>query len=277
MADYPFNLWGAQEHFNGPGRNDGETYKTREFKLSSGIVYTEIEHHGSGDFKLEFVPTEGISRGVATATSLGSTVAASAATGAAIGSIVPIAGTFIGAAVGGAAGWLVGGKVGDAIGEAMSPIIWTPVDGKGRLNFLDTVRVRDEDDEALPTGKYRLEVKSRSRWSCRFIQPALGQSTEALAEALCYDDDYQDNVPAGTYVLGPFKSGARPLLANIRHSGGGEFFFTTVAIDGMHQYVYCREGQFAAEDLQTDIRPGKEYLLIVSSNGGWNLAFTEGY
>lgn len=273
MADYPFNLRGAQEHFNGPGRNDGETYKSREFNLKPGIVYAEIEHHGYGDFKLEFVPTEGFSRGAATATSVGGGGAAGAVTGAAIGSVVPVAGTILGALVGGAVGWFASGAIDDAI----TPKIWAPVDGKGKCDLLDFVRIRDEDDDALPTGKYRLEVKSQSRWSCRFIQPALGQSTETLAEALCYDDDYQDNVPAGTYVLGLFKSGVRPLLANIRHSGGGEFFFTTVAIDGMHQYVYCREGQFAAEDLQTDIRPGKEYLLIVSSTGEWNLAFTEGY
>lgn len=270
MADYPFNLRGAKTQSGGGGQKDGDTFKSREFELKPGIVCAEIKHYGSEDFKLEFVPTEGISRGVAKATSLGGRFATGAAAGAAVGSIVPIVGTFVGTAVGGAAAWLASEIVGDAISNAMYPTIWTPVDGKDRYNFFDTVRVRENDEHAIAPGKYRLEVKSQSGWSCRFIQPELEQSNGPLADDWGY-------TPAGTYVLGPYKSGSRPLLANFRHNGGGGFFFNALAVDGTHEYRYSDDGQFIINGIQTDIRPGKEYLLIVSSDGEWNFAFTEGY
>ena len=274
MADYPFNLHGAKAQSSGGGQEDGDTFKSREFELKPGIVCAEIKHHGSGDFKLEFVPTEGVSRGVAR---VSGTVVSGAATGAgaAIGSIVPFAGTIIGAAVGGAAGRFVGEKVGGVISGAMSSS-WTPVDGKGQCNILDAVRVRENDGDARSPGKYRLEVKSQSEWSCRFIQPDLAQSDGPLTGDEDAIDD-RNSIPAGAHVLGPYKSGARPLLANFRHNGGGGFFFKALAVDGMHEYTYSGDGQFIVKGIQTDIRPGKEYLLIVSSDGEWNFAFTEGY
>ena len=50
-----------------------------------------------------------------------------------------------------------------------------------------------------------------------------------------------------------------------------------IAVDGTHEYVYSRSGQFINEDVRTDILPGKEYLLVVSSDGDWDVEFTEGY
>lgn len=260
MDNYLFSLRGAQERFGGYGRSDGETFRSREFDLNPGIVCVDIRHHGYGDFKLEFVTTAG---GHITTTG------------------EAITDTITGWLIGGVhgeranarfAGWFSGGEYLD-----VPPTIWTPVDGKGKYDAFGFERVRDGDDEALPPGEWRLEVQSQSRWSCRFIQPALRQSTETLAEALSEQRWLSRQFPAGNRVMGPFWSGARPLLANIRHSGGGAFSFTTVAIDGTHQYVYGAEGQFIAEDQQTGILPGKEYLLSVWSNGEWNLAFTEGY
>lgn len=280
MADYPFNLRGTQEQFIGQGHRGGETYKSREFTLKPGIVYAEIEHHGYGDFTLEFVPTEGFTRGEATTAAFGGSLATGAAsgmaTGAAIGSIVPGAGTIVGAAIGGAVGWFAGGKVGNAISDAMQPSVWTLVDGKGRHNVLDIARVTESDSRALPPGKYRLEVKSQSRWNCQFIQPELGQSYEPLAD----DESFggvDKNVPAGTYVLGPYRSGARPILATFWHEGGGTFLIEAIAVDGTHEYSYSRNGQFINEDVLTDIQPGKEYLLVISSDGDWDVKFTEGY
>ena len=78
MADYPFNLRGERVRSNGPGQRGGETYKSREFTLKPGIVYAEIEHHGHGDFTLEFVPTEGFTRGEATTATIGGSFATSA-------------------------------------------------------------------------------------------------------------------------------------------------------------------------------------------------------
>ena len=60
MADYSFDLRGRQSNFEGIGCKDGEAYKSQEFTLTQGIVVAEIVHHGSGDFKLKFVPTEGL-------------------------------------------------------------------------------------------------------------------------------------------------------------------------------------------------------------------------
>ena len=271
MAEYPFTLLGAQRSYSGSGRRDGETYKSPDFELEPGLVIAEIEHHGRGKFQLRFVPTEGFSEGEATAASMGGALAAGAATGAAIGSIVPVAGTILGGLIGGAAGWLASGAIDDAI----APTIWTPVDDKGQCNIIDVIRVREDDEDALPPGKYRLEVKSQSKWSCHFIQPALGQSSDPLVDE--EDDLNQDGINAGSYIVGPYKSGTRPLLVNVRHSGGGEFFFTAYASDGTHQYTFAEEGQFIAEDHQTEIRPGKEYMLVIVADGEWFLSFTEGY
>ena len=41
--------------------------KSRGFSLTQGVIIAEIEHHGDGDFKLEFVPAEGFGKGVAIA------------------------------------------------------------------------------------------------------------------------------------------------------------------------------------------------------------------
>ena len=52
MAEYPFTLQGAKRRYNEAGRRDGETYKSPEFVLTSGIVIAEIEHAGEGDFQI---------------------------------------------------------------------------------------------------------------------------------------------------------------------------------------------------------------------------------
>ena len=173
MAEYPFTLQGAQRSYDGAGRRDGETYKSPEFELKSGIVIAEIEHHGRGEFQLRFIPAEGFSEGEATAASIGGGLVAGAASGAVIGSVIPVAGTIFGGLIGGAAGWLAG----DAIDRAIGPRIWTPVDHEGEFQTWAVARVSDKegDEDCLLPGKYRMEVKSESRWGCRFIQPALGQ------------------------------------------------------------------------------------------------------
>ncbi len=276
MAEYPFTLLGAQRSYNGNGRRDGETYKSPDFELEPGLVIAEIEHHGRGKFQLRFVPTEGFSEGEATAASMGGAFAAGAATGAAIGSIVPVAGTILGGLIGGAAGWLASGAIDDAI----APRIWTPVDYEGKLQTCAVARVstnRDEEDVLLP-GKYRLEVKSTSRWSCRFIQPALGQGMEFLITEP--DDDTDDNelIEPNLFIVGPFKPVRRPLIARIQHNGGGVFDAEAFSVDGTHYCaVYQREGQFYVEDQLTDMIPGKEYIPYIDADGEWSLDFTEGY
>ena len=274
MAEYPFTLRGTQHSYSGSGRRDGETYKSPDFELKPGLVIAEIEHHGRGKFQLRFVPTEGLSEGEATAASMGGALAAGAATGAAIGSIVPVAGTILGGLIGGAAGWLASGAIDDAI----APRIWTPVDYEGKLQTWALARVstnKDEEDVLLP-GKYRLEIKSTSRWTCLFIQPALGQGTESLITEPA-DDDIELIEPT-LLIAGPFKPVRRPLIARIQHNGGGVFDAEVFSVDGTHYCaVYQREGQFYVEDQLTDIIPGKEYILYIDADGEWSLDFTEGY
>ena len=296
---YPFTLRGPQENYGGTGRRDGETYKSPEFELKQGILIAEIEHAGQGDFKLEFVPAEGFSRGEATAASLGGSFAAGAATGAVIGSVVPVAGTILGGLIGGAAGWLAGEAIGDAIG----PTIWTAIEHEGEITICRLMQVKENEEGCLNPGKYRLEVKSQSRWSCRFIQPALNQSAGLLTDdgdAGSEDDDIdlyfisfltedewkeisendasEQLAPPGVFVMGPYRSGRRPLLAQIEHNGRETFNLEAFSVDGTHySSVFQQEGQFYIEDHQTDIRPGKEYMLYVYADGPWTVHFTEGY
>ncbi len=268
MSDYPFNLLGHQILKSGSGRKDGEAVKSLKFTLTQGIVIAEIRHHGHGDFKLKFVPAEGLSEGQATAASLGGAVAA----GAAIGSVVPVAGTILGGLLGAGAGWLAGSAIKGAIG----PTIWTPVEHKGEIDTCNIVRVKEDEKDCLPPGKYRLEVESKAKWTCRFIQPNLGQSFGPLVA----DDGetHDDDMHAGLYIIGPLTSGTRPLIANIRHKGGGGFYVAAYSVDGTHQCIlYEQEGQFHVEDVRTELKPGKEYMLYTIADGNWNLRFTEGY
>ena len=263
MSDYPFDLRGKQESFSGWGTKDGEPYKSREFTLTQGIVIAKIEHQGSGDFKLKFLPTEGLSEGQTTATSI--------AAGAAIGSVVPVAGTILGGLLGAGAGLLVGKGL-------LGPKTWTPVEYKGKIDTFSIIRVKENEGGCLPPGKYRLEVESKPAWpawACRFIQPDLGQSFGPLV----VDADEADyDMGARTRVIGPLTSGAKPLLANIRHRGGGGFHAAAFSLDGMHECIlYEQEGQFNVEDVRTELKPGKEYMLYIEANGNWNLRFTEGY
>ena len=269
MANYPFNLKGSQGNYRGSGRKDGETQKSPEFTLKQGVLIAEIEHYGLDDFKLEIVPTEGISRGQAIATSLGGSFATGAATGATIGSVIPVAGTIMGGLIGGAAGWIAG----KAISSAIAPSIYT-VEQKRPLSGYDITLVNNDDRAHLRPGKYRLEVKSESGWSCNFIQPALGQSVCALTD----ENDDDSDLGAGHHIFGPFTSGSKPILANIRHKGGGEFFFGASSVDGLHQCtLFAQQGQFHFEDIQTEFKPGKEYILAVKADGEWYMDFTEGY
>ena len=275
MAEYPFTLKGTQRNYHASGTRDGEAYKSSEFELKPGLVIAEIEHHGKGECQLRFVPTEGWSEGEATAASIGGAMAAGAATGAAIGSIVPVAGTLLGGLIGGAAGWFAG----DAIGDAIAPRIWTPVDCEGEISqawAIARVSANEDDEDCLLPGKYRLEVKSKSKWGCRFIQPSLGQGTESL---LGEDDEDEDELIEPMLLLaGPFKPVRRPLIASVQHNGGGMFDAEAFSVDGTHYCaLYQREGQFYVDDHMTDVIPGKEYILYVGADGEWGMRFREGY
>ena len=277
MSQYPFNLRGKQEHVHGTGLTnsqiqEGIVQRSREFVLTQGVIIADIAHHGYDDFKLQFIPTEGFSEGEATAASLGGAFGAGAASGAALGSIVPGAGTIAGALIGGVVGYFTG----NAIGDAIAPTIWTPVDYRGKFDTFRIMRVNEDGENALSPGKYYIEVTSKDRWTCSFIQPDLGQPLGPLA----VEDGNLDqaSIGAGLYIHGPLESGYRPTLANIYHRGLGEFYAAAYSADGTHQCTVFQEtGQFRVEEYQTEIKPGKEYFLYIEADGEWLITFTEGY
>jgi len=213
-------------------------------------VIAKIEHHGYGDFNLKFVPTDG-----STATTTG--VAAGAAAGVAIGSVIPVLGTIIGGVVG--AG--IGGAIGDSIAG------WKPGDYTGQFSTWAFKQIKEGGENCLPPGKYRLEVESKNRWTCDFIQPALGQSSGT------FDD--RNNGDAGFRFWGPVMSSSQPVLATIRHNGVEDFFCVAYSVDGTHQWIFQEEGQFHISEQQTEIKSGKEYIIYVSADGAWTLNFEE--
>lgn len=267
MSEYPFNLQGKQENWQGTGltaseTQEGHTQCSQEFLLEQGVVIAEIAHHGYGDFKLQFISTEGFSKGETTTASIGGAFASGAATGAALGSIIPGAGTIAGALLGGAVGYFTSG----AIRDAMEPGKWTLVDYKGKFNTYLIVRIKD-DESALPPGKYHLEATSNDRWTCRFIQPELGQALDTL-EA----EDYGLN-EAGYHIMGPYIC-AKSALAHIRYSGRGEFYAAAYSVDGTHACtLFEQEGPFHVEGHPTEIIPDKEYFLYVSADSESSLTF----
>ncbi len=278
MSEYPFNLWGDQGNWHGTGLTDSEIQEgmvqvSQEFTLTPGVVIAAIEHHGHGDFRLEFVSTEHFIQGENSTTdsSIGGG-AAGAAAGAAIGSIIPVVGTIAGALIGGGAGLFAGAAASD---EAESqPIVWTPVDYNGKLNTYSIAQVNKNNENALPPGTYIIQVTSRDRWSCRFIQPNIGQSLPLVGE----DDTFAQSSDAGLYVVGPGESGSRPVLTNIHHRGRDWFYAYAYSTDGTHQCtLFEEEGQFRVEEYQTEIKPGKEYFFYIVADGEWQIAFTEGY
>ena len=275
MEEYfPFTLRGTQERFNCSGQTIGETYKSPSFALKQGLLMVEIEHEGQGDFKLEFVPAEGFSRARATVATLGSSFAAGAATGAAIGSIVPGAGTIFGGLAGGAAGWFTG----NVIGRALGPTIWTALEGKGKKATYRLMLINENEKDCLKPGNYRLEINSESRWACRFIQPDLNQSFGLLTQQ--FSKNFGDELlpPPGAFVLGPYRSGRRPLLAEVRHDGRESFNLEAFSVDGTHYCtVFQQKAQFYVDDHPTELKPGKEYMLYVYADGPWSIDFREGY
>ena len=67
-------------------------------------------------------------------------------------------------------------------------------------------------------------------------------------------------------------------MATVRHMGADDFFALAFSMDGTHQCeVHSETGQFFTEEIQTGIRPGKEYILLVGADGEWDIEFSEGY
>ena len=152
---------------------------------------------------------------------------------------------------------------------------WIAAESKGPLNAYAVMRVDKKGHQKISPGQYHIDVKSQTQWHCRYIQPDLGQTIAALTETEISGGG--ENGASGT-VMGPYTSGARPTIANVRHHGIGDFRANAYSLDGTHHCVLYRErGQFYIQNILTGIRPGKEYLLHIDAPGEWSISFSEGY
>ncbi len=121
-----------------------------------------------------------------------------------------------------------------------------------------------------PEVNYHLEVSGWGDFECLFLQPDLGQAAVQFP--------YSTGGSGGATIAGPFRVGSRPILANLRHDGGGRFFVELVSLDGAHECeVISTDGQVHLDDYPVEVKPGKEYLLYTGAGGNWELELTEGY
>ena len=145
-----FDLKGSKYTSGGPGVAD---YRGEEFTLKLGILVAEVVHRGEGRFRLSFAPSEEFQRSR--------------------NQEHRVIGTFARLP-----------RVGRAAEWASNRIVplreWQPSDTTGPLETFAITRVDSEGDDRIAPGEYRLEVESQGEWSCRFIQPELGQSASPL-------------------------------------------------------------------------------------------------
>ena len=121
-----------------------------------------------------------------------------------------------------------------------------------------------------PGVSYHIEVSGIGEFECVMFQPELGQAAVQFP--------YSTSGSGGATLAGPFRVGSRPIMANLRHDGGGNFFVELVALDGTDECeVVNTDGQANVEDYPVEVRPGKEYLLYAGAGGDWELELTEGY
>ena len=142
-------------------------------------------------------------------------------------------------------------------------------EGKGEEEAIDAWIMKKEWLQDLQPGVHTLEIAATGEWHCELFQPDLGQaSTE-------FPVRYSGFI--GDVIAGTFRVGSRPLLANLRHDGAGEFVVKLLSLDGTDEREKIEEGQTHLEDYLTSAQPGKEYLVLVRASGDWELEFTEGY
>ena len=121
-----------------------------------------------------------------------------------------------------------------------------------------------------PDIDYHLEVMAHGEWNCTILQPELGQSKGTFP--------HRAGLTNGAIIMGPFRTGPRPVRAQIRHEGSGQFQLQFTSLDGTHQPdVFTAEGQCHVEDHETELLPGKEYIASAYGSGPWEIQLTEGY
>ena len=121
-----------------------------------------------------------------------------------------------------------------------------------------------------PDIDYHLEITAHGEWKCTILQPELGLSKGTFP--------HRAGLTGGAIVAGPFRTGPRPIRAQIRHEGSGQFQLQFTSLDGTHQpEVFTAEGQCHFEDHETELLPGKEYIACAYGSGPWEIELTEGY
>ena len=217
-------------------------YETREFELKPGLVIAKIEHGGRGECHLQVIPNEHL------------------------GSMWLSALTF------------------GAIGHVLK---WMPLAYCSEFNDYESptwgitrVSGRKGDRGSMRPGKYVVEVKSTSRWSCQLIQLALEQSEGSFPHHFRLEGE------GGSGFMGPFRTGSRPVLANMRRNGTGPYDLAFMSLDGAHEYIPDilnpvrrgppNVGRLRLEEQELKLLPCKEYLMMGYGNGTWEVDLSEG-
>ena len=121
-----------------------------------------------------------------------------------------------------------------------------------------------------PDIDYHLEVAAHGAWRCTIIQPDLGQSKGPFP--------HRGGLTCGAMVMGPFRTGARPVMAEIQHGGNSHFQLQFTSLDGTHQTeMFTTDGQCHVEEQETELLPGKDYIACAYGDGPWEIELTEGY
>lgn len=253
-----FELKGAKWNFRGQGKPDGTPETTRKFTLKQGAMVVRVEHPNTHEFELKFA---GNNRRIDTRNIVRATRR----------------GALIGTAFGGPVGGVTAAAAGALARALRDRENWIAETADGRLEIRQAIRVAEDKDADLKPGEYQIEVLSRAPWNCEFIQPDVGQATGKFAN----DDEAEHKEglrEPGLHILPPLLSDKRPTLATIRHTGAGKFFALALSVDGTHKCeIHSETGQFYTEERLTEIKPGKEYILMVEASGEWRVEFTEGY
>ena len=255
-SNYPFDLLGHSWKFSDSGGEETwwggqKTWKSEDFILEPGILALQFDHRGTGDFQVKLYLRSGVSGELAEAMS---------EIGGAIGSLVDIVGGRYGGAQ------FIGQWLGGKLGQRLERDEWIR-EGSNKDRIIYMVRVGyGKSDQWFREGKYRLEVKSESKWSCRFIQPSIDASAKTLNRA-------KVKFGGGASFAGPFRTDGSKSLCALRHDGKGPFAVLGYSLDGKHSIYLERDGQFVEESADLGLERNRHYMFLVVSGGTGQLDF----
>lgn len=256
VSNYPFDLPGHSWKFSDGGGEETwwggrETWKSEDFILEPGILVIQFDHRGAGNFQVKLYSRGGVSGELAEDMSG--------------------IGGFIGQVVGGfggqsAAGDFIGRWMGGKLGRHLERDEWLP-EGSDKSRIVDIVRVGSgKSDDWFREGKYRLEVKAESKWSCRFIQPSINPSAKALNRA-------EVKFGNGVSFAGPFRTDNSKSMCALRHDGAGQFAVWGYSLDGKHSTYLERDGQFVEESVDLGLERNLHYMFLLLSGGSGYMRF----